>query len=59
MPAILLHTTIIAAIITSIAAWGTNLVWTFQQDSVSSVLLGALGVFVPFVGVFHGLTLWL
>lgn len=54
----ILPITIFAAVATSIAAWGTNLVWTFQQDSVSNVLLGALGVFVPFVGIFHGITLW-
>lgn len=42
----------------SIAGWITNVIWTFQQESLGDIVLGALGVFVPFIGIFHGIYTW-
>lgn len=42
----------------SVAAWITNLVWTFGQTG-GDLALGIVGVFVPFVGIFHGLYQWI
>jgi len=41
----------------SIAGWATNVVWTFHQHGWD-IALGAIGIFVPFIGAVHGIYLW-
>ena len=42
---------------TSIVGWITNLVWTFGQSG-GDLALGLAGIFIPFVGMVHGIYLW-
>lgn len=44
--------------LTMIAGWITNIFWTFQQDSLVDLALGIVGIFVPFIGAFHGIWMW-
>lgn len=41
-----------------LAGWINHVVWTFQQETVVSMLLGGIGALVAPVGVIHGLVLW-
>lgn len=40
------------------AGWVTNVIWTFQQDTVQGVLLGLLGCLLAPVGALHGIYTW-
>jgi hypothetical protein len=54
----------LAVILGSIAAWVTHIVWIVkalaseQGATVGQMVLGALGAFMPPVGVIHGLIIW-
>lgn len=41
-----------------VAGWITNIVWTFQQTSFVDLALGIVGIFVPLIGIAHGIWLW-
>jgi hypothetical protein len=53
-----------AMILTSIAAYITHVVWIVSAladdkgATAGQIILGLLGIFVPPVGVIHGLTVW-
>lgn len=42
----------------SVAGWVTNVVWTFSQTDAVNLVLGIVGIFVPFIGAAHGVWLW-
>lgn len=42
----------------SMASWVTNAIWTISQVNVGMFLLGIVGIFVPFIGMIHGLFIW-
>lgn len=48
----------VGLVLTMIAGWITNVVWTFQQGNFVDLALGIVGIFVPFIGAFHGFWLW-
>lgn len=58
MGLVALYTSILAAVGTFIAGWINNILWTFQQESLGDIALGIVGIFVPFIGAFHGAYLW-
>jgi hypothetical protein len=58
LQALAIYLVIIAAVLTSIAGWVTNLVWTFQQEALGDIALGILGVVLPGIGMAHGIYLW-
>jgi len=47
-----------------LAAWITHVVWVIQTltsdagATVGQMVLGAIGVFIPPVGVIHGVMIW-
>ena len=41
-----------------LAAWLGNILWTFQQTEIAPMVLGIVGVFVPPLGLIHGVWLW-
>lgn len=49
---------VIALWLTAAAGWITNVIWTFQQDSVLNVALGILGAFIAPIGAIHGIYTW-
>lgn len=53
------------ALFTGIAAWVTHVIWIIMTlasstppATVGQMVLGALGVFIPPVGVIHGFMIW-
>lgn len=54
----------VAIILASAAAWVTHIVWiirTLAGDAgatVGQMVLGALGAFMPPIGVIHGFLIW-
>ncbi len=57
---------VISAIVISIpAAWVTHFVWVIRKlagdagVTVGQMVLGALGAFVPPIGILHGYMIWL
>lgn len=56
---------IIAAVVAGFAAWATHLVWIIAALSSAAgatagqMVLGAIGSFMPPVGVVHGVMIWL
>lgn len=42
----------------SIAAWITNVIWTFTQVEAGMILLGILGILFPLFGMINGLIIW-
>jgi len=53
------------AFITGFAAWVTHVIWIIMTlasstppATVGQMVLGALGVFIPPVGVIHGILIW-
>lgn len=48
----------IAAWLTFVAGWITNVVWTFHQTDMTSLALGILGAVVAPIGIIHGIYLW-
>lgn len=49
---------IILLVLAMVAGWVTNVIWTFSQDTVVPVVLGALGIFVAPIGALHGIYTW-
>lgn len=55
---------VLALIAVPVAAWTTHLIWiirTLASDlgaTVGQMVLGAIGAFMPPVGVVHGLLIW-
>lgn len=41
-----------------IAGWVSNVIWTFNQDTLTNVLLGILGCIIAPIGALHGIYTW-
>jgi len=56
--------TIIGIFLTGIAAWCTHVIWIIRAlaspegATAGQMALGAIGAFMPPIGVIHGLMLW-
>ena len=48
----------IALIVTMLAGWINNIIWTFHQSTTIDVALGILGVVAFPIGAVHGIYLW-
>lgn len=59
MANLILPALVLAGMLVSIAGWFTNVFWTFSQTDPVNLILGIVGIFVPFVGSAHGVWLWL
>ncbi|MGZ8364798.1 MAG: hypothetical protein ACXWWG_00635 [Nitrospira sp.] len=55
---------VVALVISVFAAWVTHILWLFTTltsaagATAGQIVLGILGVFVPPLGVLHGIFLW-
>lgn len=49
---------VVALIISAVAGWVTNVIWTFSQETVVPLVLGVVGIFVAPIGALHGIYLW-
>lgn len=45
-------------VLSLIAGWITNVIWTFKQDTLTDILLGILGCLIAPVGALHGIYTW-
>jgi hypothetical protein len=48
----------------AVASWVTHFIWSLltlfsgDMDTFSEVAIALLGIFIPFIGCFHGIYLW-
>lgn len=45
-------------VLSMIAGWATNVIWTFHQETTVNVILGILGCIVAPIGALHGIYTW-
>lgn len=56
--------TIITALFVGLAAWVTHIIWIIAKlagdegATVGQMVLGAIGAFMPPIGVVHGVMIW-
>ena len=49
---------VLVPFVTFAAGWVTNILWPFDQTTGGNLALGIVGIFVPFIGAFHGIWTW-